>query len=157
MVRYFTNSPHHLNLPQHRSTFLPSNSLIIFFRSIRIWTTKIRSIDHFFLIVFERFLAITCVMISHFAISTFDLIAIRWSFKWLMKIKIFSISISISFSKFFSITTFVSIIVLNRFLWCVNNVEAIAFIKLKTMYFEIIDHFLLDFFDVFWNELDFLD
>jgi hypothetical protein len=96
-------------------------------------------------------------MISHFAISALDLIAIRRFFEWLMKIKISSISILFSFSKFSSITTFASIIILNRFLWCVNNVETIAFIKLKTMRFEIIDHFFLDFSDVFRNEFDLFD
>jgi hypothetical protein len=116
--------------------------LIISSRSIRIWTTKITSINRFFfLIIFKKSFAISCIMISHFTISAFDLIAIQRSFEWLIKIEIFSISISISFSKFFSITTFASIIALNRFLWCVNDVETIAFIKLKTMRFEFINHF----------------
>ncbi len=92
------------------------------------------------MIIFRKSFAISCVMIFHFAVSTFDLTAIRRSFEWLMKIEVFSISISISFSKFFSITIFASIIVLNRSLWCVNNVETIAFIELKTMRLEFTDH-----------------
>ncbi len=106
------------------------------------------------MILFKEFFAISYIIIFHFTVSAFDLTAIRRFFEWLIKIEVFSISISISFSKFFSITTFISIIVLNRFLWCVNNVETIAFIKLKTMRFEFIDHFFLDFFSIFRDELD---
>ncbi len=96
-------------------------------------------------------------MILQITISAFDLTAIRRSFEWLIEVEVFSISISISFSKFFSITIFASIIALNRFLWCVNDVETIAFIKLKTMRFEFISHLFLDFFDMLRDELDLFD
>ncbi len=116
-----------------------------------------RLIVDVFLIVFERFFAISSIMIFLFAVSTFDLIAIRRFVEWL-KVEIFSILISISFFKSFSITIIASTIILNRFLWCVYNVNAIAYIKLIAMCFEIIiNHFFLNFFDVLRDEFDFVD